>query len=98
MMSAMSFEWDEGKNRANQLKHGVSFEEARTVFFDDDALEFYDDEHSGWEDRFLMLGLSTRLRLLMVCHCERKEGEVVRIISARRATKREQGFYRRVEK
>jgi uncharacterized protein len=93
-MLNLAFEWDEWKNRANQVKHSVSFEEAKTVFLDDDALEFYDDEHSEKEDRFLILGLSMRLRLLMVCHCERKVGEVVRIISARRATKREQGFYR----
>lgn len=93
-MATLLFEWDEWKDRANQVKHGVSFDEAKTVFLDDDAIEFYDDEHSEQEDRFLLLGLSVKLRLLMVCHCERKGGEVVRIISARRATKREQVFYR----
>ncbi len=92
-MSDLSFEWDEEKNRINQRKHGVSFEEAQTVFFDDHAVEFYDDEHSDWEDRFLILGLSAELRMLMVCHCERRGGESIRIISARKATKREARFY-----
>ena len=93
-MAKLVFEWDEWKDRTNQVKHGVSFEEAKTVFLDDDAIEFYDEEHSAEEDRFLVLGLSVRLRLLVVCHCERKAGGVVRIITARRATKHEQAFYR----
>ncbi len=92
-MSDLSFEWDERKNRANRRKHDVSFEEAQSVFFDDHAVEFRDDEHSGWEDRFLILGLSADLRMLMVCYCERRGGDVIRIISARKATKREVGFY-----
>jgi uncharacterized DUF497 family protein len=92
-MVRLAFEWDERKDKENQRKHGVSFEEARTVFFDENAVEFYDDEHSEAEDRFLMLGLSARLRVLMVCHCLRSGGSVIRIISARRATKNERKFY-----
>ena len=92
-MLGVSFEWDERKNRVNQRKHGVSFEEARTVFLDDRAVEFFDDGHSEREDRFLMLGLSVKQRVLMVCHCERAGGAVIRIISARKATEREQRFY-----
>ena len=92
-MTPLRFEWDETKNRENQRKHGVSFAEAQTVFFDETAVEFYDDEHSEWEDRFLLLGLSTKLRVLLVCHCLREGGSVVRIISARKATKNERGLY-----
>jgi uncharacterized DUF497 family protein len=74
-------------------KHGVSFEEARTVFFDDRAIEFYDDEHSLSEDRFLLLGMSAKLRILIVCHCVREKGNVIRIVAARKATRREQREY-----
>lgn len=94
-MSELLFEWDERKDRENRRKHGVSFEEAKTVFFDENAIEFYGDEHSQTEDRFLMLGLSGRLRVLLVCHCLRERGSVIRIISARKATKKEQEFYPR---
>ena len=72
-----------------------AFEEAVTVFFDDRAIEFYDDSHSDWEDRMLLLGLSTKLRLLLVCHCYRESDSVIRIISARNATKNESELYRR---
>ena len=92
-MVSLSFEWDDGKNRANMRKHGVSFEEARTVFFDDRAVEFYDDEHSLSEERFLLLGVSMKLRVLVVCHCVRERGNIIRIIAARKATKREQREY-----
>ena len=92
-MEDIRFVWDQTKSRENLRKHGISFEEARSVFFDDQAVEFYDDEHSEWEDRFLILGLSAKLRLLMVCHCLRNEGNVIRIISARRATRAEQKHY-----
>ena len=92
-MKPLRFEWDEAKNRESRRKHGISFEEARTVFYDDNAVEFYDDEHSEWEDRFLMLGVSSRLRVLMVCHCLREGGDVIRIISARKATVAEQKHY-----
>ena len=88
-MSEIKFAWDESKNRLNKRKHGVSFEEAKTVFYDEDAIEFSDPDHSEREARFLMLGLSYRLRVLIVCHCFREEGSTIRIISARKATKRE---------
>ena len=68
-MKALQFEWDSDKAESNLAKHGVSLEEAMTVFYDEFAVEFYDDEHSEWEDRFLLLGLSSKLRLLLVCHC-----------------------------
>jgi uncharacterized DUF497 family protein len=87
------FEWDAAKSRANVRKHGVTFEEAQSVFYDEFAVQFYDEEHSSEEDRFLMLGVSSGARLLLVCHCERESGSVIRIISARRATKRESSFY-----
>lgn len=94
-MISLRFEWDETKNRRNLRKHGVSFEEAQTVFFDDRAIEFFDEEHLHAEDRFLMLGTSAKLRILLVCHCLRRSDSVIRIISARRATRRERAFYDR---
>ena len=94
-MNELRFTWDPVKAEENRRKHGVSFEEARTIFYDDYATEFYDDEHSEWEDRFLMLGLSTEMRLLLVCHCFRESESVIRLISAREATKKEAGLYRR---
>ena len=87
------FEWDASKATANLRKHRVSFEEAKSVFYDEFAVQFFDDEHSSDEDRFLLLGLSSGTRLLIVCHCERHDGEVIRIISARKATQRESSFY-----
>ncbi len=87
------FEWDTVKAASNQKKHGVSFEEARSVFFDEYATQFFDAENSGTEDRFLMLGLSNRTRILIVCHCERGSGETIRIISARKATRNEREHY-----
>lgn len=92
-MSELHFEWDEGKNRSNQRKHGVSFEEAQTVFFDENALEFYDRSPVGREDRFLMLGQSFRYRTLIVCHCYREPDDVIRVISARKATAKERKIY-----
>ena len=89
----IDFEWDDKKAGLNIRKHGVSFEEARTVFFDEHALQFFDNEHPDNENRFIMLGMSIRLRLLVVCHCERCDGETIRIISARKATKTESVFY-----
>ena len=77
----------------NEDKHGVTFEEAQSVFFDEYAIQFFDVENSNDEDRFLMLGLSNETRILLVCHCEREDGEVIRIISARRATRNEQKYY-----
>ena len=90
----ISFEWDSSKAKSNLKKHGVSFEEAQSVFYDEYALQFYDDSNSELEDRFLMLGLSNQARLLLVCHCERDEGEIIRIISARKATRNESKFYK----
>ena len=88
------FEWDPVKAAANLKKHGVSFEAAESIFYDEFAVQFFDEENSSSEDRFLMLGLSAQARLLLVCHCEREHGEVLRIISARKATARESKFYR----
>lgn len=92
-MNAPRFEWDVFKSRANERKHGVSFEEARTVFFDDDARIISDPVHSGEEERFILLGRSSKFRLLVVCHCYRKEDSVIRIISTRPASRREQRRY-----
>lgn len=89
----IKFKWDSAKATANFRKHGVSFEEAQTIFYDEFAVQFFDEEHSGEEDRFLLLGMSTGARLLLVCHCERGAGSIIRIISARKATKRECTFY-----
>ena len=94
-MKALRFEWDSDKAIQNLEKHEISFEEAVSVFYDERAVEFYDDEHSEWENRFLMLGLSARFRLLLVCHCSRQDESVIRIISARKATKNEARHYRR---
>ena len=89
----IKFEWDSTKAAANGRKHGVSFEEAQSVFYDEYAVQFFDEDHSGGEERFLLLGMSTGARLLLVCHCERDAGNVIRIISARKATQRESTFY-----
>ena len=92
-MSNLRFVWDPKKNETNRKKHGLSFDEAQTVFFDENAIEFYDPDHSDEEDRFLLLGLSFRLRVLVVCHCYRESQEVIRIISARKATRKERSHY-----
>ena len=89
----IKFEWDEPKAIANLKKHQVSFEEAKSVFFDEFGVQFFDEEHSGGEERFLLLGMSTGVRLLLICHCERDAGNIIRLISARKATKRESAFY-----
>ena len=89
----IKFEWDLPKAVANLKKHQVSFEEAKSVFYDEFAVQFFDAGHSPDEDRFLLLGMSSGAKLLIVCHCEREHGEVIRIISARKATKRESAFY-----
>ena len=94
-MKPLRFEWDPQKARINQRKHGVAFEEAQTVFYDEHAVEFYDDEHSEWENRFLLLGLSAKLRLLIVCHCYREGDGVIRLISARHAEADEAIYYKR---
>ncbi len=94
-MPDLRFKWDQRKNSANKRKHGVSFEEARTVFYDDRALllEYVDEEHD--EDRFVLLGLSAGLRTLVVCHCYREEDLLIRIISARKANREERRDYER---
>ena len=92
-MGSIRFEWDENKSHINLRKHGVSFEEAKTVFYDDAALVIDDPEHSEEEDRFIILGLSSQANLLVVCHCCRESDTVIRIISARKATKTETGYY-----
>ncbi len=93
-MTRPRFEWDPVKNRSNQKKHRVSFEEAKTVFFDEGALVASDPDPSAKEDRFLIIGFSIQLRVLLVCFCEREAGNLIRIISARKATRKEQGQYR----
>ena len=92
-MADIRFEWDQRKSAANRRKHGVSFEEAATVFSDENALLLSDLGHSDEEDRFVLLGLSASLRTLVVCHCYRKHEKVIRIISARRATRTERTQY-----
>ena len=89
----LRFDWDEKKNRSNQRKHGVSFEEAQSVFFDEDAREFPDPDHSEAEARFLLVGRSVLLRILLICHCFREQSDVIRIISARKATGKERKVY-----
>lgn len=92
-MTELVFEWDPAKNVINQRKHGISFEEGQTVFADEKALLIADPDHSILEDRFILLGQSRRLNLLVVCHCYRSSESVIRIISARRATKTEELVY-----
>lgn len=92
-MDTISFEWAENKNSSNKVKHGISFEEALTVFYDEDALYIDDPSHSEEEERFIILGVSQNANLLVVCHCYRESETVVRIISARKATKNESAQY-----
>ena len=92
-MNKIKFEWDKDKERLNQKKHRVSFEEAVTIFYDDDALEFHDPDHSKDENRFIIIGLSSHGKIVMVAHCLRDEGFIIRIISARKATKPESKKY-----
>lgn len=92
-MSMPRFEWDETKNRANRRKHGVSFEEGRSAFLDENARVIPDPEHSDNEDRFVLLGLSISLRVLVVCHCYRQGDDAIRIISARKADRDEINQY-----
>ena len=90
----LRFDWDERKNAQNQRKHRVSFEEAMTVFLDDRALFMEDPDHSGREERFVLVGLSAAVRVLVVCHCYRAAGDVIRLISARKAAPDERRAYR----
>ena len=89
----MKLEWNPAKAAANLRKHGIPFEEAETVFYDEFAVQFFDESHSEQEDRFILLGMSSLANLLIVCHCEREGGDVVRIISARKATPTEARYY-----
>ena len=92
-MKQLIFDWDKRKEKTNIKNHGVSFEEARTTFYDEHALLFHDPDHSGDEDRFILLGVSYKLNTLIVCHCYREEETVIRIISARKADKDETNEY-----
>jgi len=89
----LRFDWSPAKARANLKKHPVTFEEAQSVFYDEYARQFFDKEHSSHEERFILLGMSNQLRVLVVCHCERADGDTLRIISARKATSKERSFY-----
>ena len=93
MEEAARFEWDETKKHGNERKHGVSFKEAKSVFYDDAARLIYDPDHSDDEDRFILMGMSSTARVLVVCHCYKENENVIRIISARRATRKEQKQY-----
>ena len=92
-MADIGFEWDARKSRANKAKHGVSFEEAQSVFLDESARLIDDPDHSGDEDRFLLLGFSFEARCLIVSHCYRESDAVIRLISARSATAQEEQIY-----
>jgi uncharacterized DUF497 family protein len=92
-MNGLRFKWDKKKEKINIKKHGISFEEARSVFYDEKAIQFFDPDHSEDEDRFILLGISFKLRILVVCHCFRESKIVVRLVSARKADKDEQKEY-----
>ena len=94
-MNDLSFEWDKSKATINLKKHGVSFEEAKAAFSDERAKLIADPDHSEDEERFILLGYSSSMRLLVVCHCYRTDESIIRIISARKATRHEAAFYRR---
>ena len=87
------FEWDKNKNRANQKKHHISFEEAKTVFYDENAILFFDEPHSDEEERYILLGQSETSKILIICHCYIEAHSTIRIYSARQATKTEQKSY-----
>ena len=92
-MEQLVFEWDKCKENANLKKHGISLDEARTTFYDENAVQFFDPDHSDEEDRFILLGVSHRLNTLIVCHCFKEDDITVRIISARKADKDEANVY-----
>ena len=91
----IKFIWDAKKADSNLKKHNVSFAEAKSVFYDEFAIQFFDEDNSVSEDRFIMLGMSNESRVLVVCHCERGDGDTIRLISARKATSNERKFYER---
>ena len=92
-MEQLKFEWDENKNKTNLKKHGIDFIEAQTVFYDDSSIVFDDPQHSTDENRFVIIGQSFNSNICLVCHCYRQENKVIRIISARKATKKEVDRY-----
>ena len=92
-MHYLKFEWDESKNIINIQKHNVSFEEAMTVFKDSKAVLHYDEDHSGTEERFNIIGMSQMSKLLIVCHCYRENDTIIRIITARKPTRTETEYY-----
>ena len=92
-MTKLGFEWDLDKDKSNTKKHGVSFAEAKTVFYDQHAIQFFDPEHSEDEERFILLGTSFTSTTMVVCHCFREEETLIRIISARKADKDEEQVY-----
>ena len=92
-MKHIEFTWDNSKESVNRRKHGISFEEAKSVFYDDNAFLFFDEEHSIDEERYIMLGLSANLRILIVCHCYIEKNRIIRIFSARKATSNESKYY-----
>ena len=96
-MEMIRFEWDEEKSRINRFKHGIDFAEAQTVFDDGNAVLIPDPDHSEQEERFILLGLSAKLNMLVVCHCYRASETVIRLISARKATKKETRQYNEFE-
>jgi hypothetical protein len=96
-MDNIRFQWDLNKNLENYKKHKVSFEEAKTVFYDDNARLIHDPEHSVIEERYIILGISNKLKLLVVVHVYKENDNVIRIISARKATKAEIKYYYEVE-
>jgi uncharacterized protein len=89
----ISVSWDDRKNEVNKKKHGISFDETKTVFFDENAVRYFDPDHSDDEDRYLMVGVSQQLRIIIVSHCFRKNDSVIRVFSARKATKSEEDVY-----
>lgn len=88
-MITLKFEWDQNKAKINKKKHGVTFEEAQSTFYDQDAIQYFDPDHSEDEERYILLGNSSQLKTLIVCHCYRESETVIRIISARRADREE---------
>ena len=97
-MDRVIFEWDDKKDKTNKRQHGVSFEEARTAFYDENAIQYFDPDHSDEEGRFILVGISFKLKVLVVCHCFRESDSVIRIISARKADKEEEYEYWRMRK
>jgi len=97
-MKSVEFDWDKNKETQNKKKHGVSFDEAQTAFYDEFAVQYFDPDHSAKDDRFILLGMSFRVRAIVVCHCYREEETTIRIISARKANKSEEEEYWRKRK